>query len=87
MILWIAFIHFIELIGVVIYFIFRKNIKMEKIIIKQQEQIDSLEFLFNQLTSSLDKVDNKVWVEGDTELMEVFQNVNEIKSTLNSFYN
>jgi len=60
---------------------------MEKIIIKQQEQIDSLEFLFNQLTSSLDKVDNKVWVEGDTELMEVFQNVNEIKSTLNSFYN
>jgi hypothetical protein len=43
-----------------------------------------LNILFNNLTESLDKVDEKVWVNEDEELAEVFKNISEINKTINS---
>ena len=67
--------------------IIRKNRKLEQVLIQQQEQINTLDFLFSKLTTSLSAIDEKVWVEGDEELGEVFNDIKEIKDTLNSLYN
>jgi hypothetical protein len=85
--LWIAGIHLIELLAIGIFLIVRKNRKLEQVLIQQQEQINTLDFLFSKLTTSLSAIDEKVWVEGDEELGEVFNDIKEIKDTLNSLYN
>jgi hypothetical protein len=85
--LWIAGIHLVELLAIGIFLIVRKNRQLEQILIQQQEQITALDFLFSKLTTSLSAIDEKVWVEGDEELGEVFNDIKEIKDALNSLYN
>jgi len=85
--LWIAGIHLAELLAIGIFLIIRKNRQLEQILIQQQEQITALDFLFSKLTTSLSAIDEKVWVEGDEELGEVFNDIKEIKDALNSLYN
>ena len=85
--LWIAGIHLVELLAIGIFLIIRKNRQLEQILIQQQEQINALDFLFSKLTTSLSAIDEKVWVEGDEELGEVFNDIKEIKDALNSLYN
>jgi len=85
--LWITGIHLIELLAIGIFLIVRKNRKLEQVLTQQQEQINTLDFLFSKLTTSLSAIDEKVWVEGDEELGEVFNDIKEIKDTLNSLYN
>jgi hypothetical protein len=82
--LWVLLIHIVELVAIGIFFIIRKNNKLEQAIIQQQQYIDTLNILFNNLTESLDKVDEKVWVNEDEELAEVFKNISEINKTINS---
>jgi len=81
---WVLLIHFIELVAIGIYFIIRKNIKLEKAVVRQQQYIDTLNILFGNLTDSLNKVDEKVWVDGDEELGEVFESIRQINNTINS---
>jgi hypothetical protein len=83
-VLWVLLIHIVELVAIGIFFIIRKNNKLEQAIIQQQQYIDTLNILFNNLTESLDKVDEKVWVNEDEELAEVFKNISEINKTINS---
>ena len=84
--LWIAGIHLVELLGIGIFFIVRKNQRLEEVVIQQQEQINTLDFLFSKLTTSLSAIDEKIWVDGDEELGEVFQDIKQIKETLDSLY-
>jgi hypothetical protein len=85
--LWIAGIHLAELLAIGIFLIIRKNRQLEQILVQQQEQINTLDFLFSKLTTSLSAIDEKVWVEGDEELGEVFNDIKEIKDALSSLYN
>jgi hypothetical protein len=85
--LWVTGIHLFELLVIGVYLIIRNNRRLEKIVVQQQEQINTLDFLFSRLTTSLSAIDEKVWVEGDEELGEVFNDIKEIKDTLNSLYN
>jgi hypothetical protein len=85
--LWIAGVHLFELLGLGIYFIIRKNRKLEQAVAQQQEYIDTLNILFANLNSSFNSLDEKVWVEGDSELSEVFNNISEIKQAINQLYN
>lgn len=82
--LWVLLIHVVELVAIGIFFIIRKNNKLEQAIVQQQQYIDTLNILFNNLTDSLNKVDEKVWVNEDEELAEVFKNISEINKTINS---
>ena len=82
--LWVLLIHVVELVAIGIFFVIRKNNKLEQAIIQQQQYIDTLNILFNNLTDSLNKVDEKVWVNEDEELSEVFKNISEINKTINS---
>jgi hypothetical protein len=82
--LWVLLIHIVELVAIGIFFIIRKNNKLEQAIVQQQQYIDTLNILFNNLTDSLNKVDEKVWVNEDEELAEVFKNISEINKTINS---
>jgi HPt (histidine-containing phosphotransfer) domain-containing protein len=82
--LWVLLIHLGELMAIGVFLLIRRNRKLEQAIIQQQQYIDTLNILFNNLTESLDKVDEKVWVNEDEELAEVFNNISQINKTINS---
>jgi HPt (histidine-containing phosphotransfer) domain-containing protein len=82
--LWVLLIHLGELMAIGVFLLIRRNRKLEQALIQQQQYIDTLNILFNNLTESLDKVDEKVWVNEDEELAEVFNNISQINKTINS---
>ena len=82
--LWLLLIHLGELMAIGVFLLIRRNRKLEQVLIQQQQYIDTLNILFNNLTESLDKVDEKVWVNEDEELAEVFNNISQINKTINS---
>jgi len=84
MILWVLLIHLIELVAIGIFFIIRKNNKLEQAVKQQEQYIYTLNILFGNLTDSMSKIDEKIWVEGDEELGEVFENIKQINRTINS---
>jgi hypothetical protein len=83
-ILWVLLIHLIELVAIGIFFIIRKNNKLEQAVKQQEQYIYTLNILFGNLTDSMSKIDEKIWVEGDEELGEVFENIKQINRTINS---
>jgi hypothetical protein len=80
--LWVLGIHLIELLGVGVFFLIKKNIALEKIATQQQQYIDNVEFVVSQLISNLSKIDQRVYVDGDSELEEIFTDINNLKGLL-----
>ena len=82
--LWILLIQLVELVAIGIFFIIRKNNKLEQAVKQQEQYINTLNILFGDLTDSMSKIDEKIWVEGDAELGEIFENIKRINQTINS---
>ena len=83
-ILWVLLIHLVELVALGVFFIIRKNNKLEQAVKQQEQYINTLNILFGDLTDSMSKIDEKIWVEGDAELGEIFENIKRINQTINS---
>jgi hypothetical protein len=83
-ILWVLLIHLVELVAIGIFFIVRKNNKLEQAVKQQEQYIYTLNILFGDLTDSMSKINEKIWVEGDAELGEIFENIKRINQTINS---
>jgi hypothetical protein len=86
-VLWVVGIHLLELLAIGIFLVIRKNNKLEEVITDQQQYIETLNILYSRLNESLNSLDEKVWIENDSELSEVFKNIKEIKNTIGSIYN
>lgn len=80
--LWVLGVHLAELLGVGVYFLIRKNTTLEKVVIQQQQYIENIYFISSQLISSLSKIDERMYVEGDAELEEVFKDISDLKELL-----
>jgi hypothetical protein len=80
--LWVLGVHLAELLGVGVYFLIRKNTTLEKVVIQQQQYIENIDFISSQLISSLSKIDERMYVEGDAELEEVFKDISDLKELL-----
>jgi hypothetical protein len=78
--LWI-----ITIIGWVIYNLYSKNIKLEQTVVNQANFIANVQYLISESDKVLKELDTKIWVEGDKELMVVFQNLKAIQEALNQF--
>jgi hypothetical protein len=82
MFLWILGVHLVELVGIGIFFLIKKNSNLEKIVNQQQQYIENLDFVTSQLISNLSKIDERIHVEGDAELEEIFRNTVELRELL-----
>ena len=79
-VLWI-----LSLVIWVIYNLNNKNKKLEDTAINQANFINNIQYLITQSDKSIRELDTKIWVEGDKELMVVFQNLKAIQEALNQF--
>jgi hypothetical protein len=86
-ILWVIGIHVLELLGFGAFLLVKKNILLEKTLVEQKEYIDAMSFIASQLSTSLSKLDERMYVEGDAELEEVFTQIKEFKSIIDEVSN
>jgi hypothetical protein len=86
-ILWVVGIHLLELLGFGVFLLIKKNILLEKTLVEQKEYMDAMSFIASQLSTSLAKLDERMYVEGDAELEEVFEQIKEFKSIIDEVSN
>ena len=83
--LWVVLIHVIELIVVLGYLLIKKNNKLEKTIINQQQYIDAISIVIEDSQVTIQGLDNRGAFEADDEVGTFFKNLKEIQTILNQF--
>ena len=84
-VLWVILVHIIEVIGIAGYLIIRKNNKLEKIVINQQQYIDAISIIIENSANTIQELDNRGAFEADDEVGTFFRNLKEIQNVLNQF--
>ena len=75
----------LTILGFVIYNLYRKNIKLETSVIKQNNFITEILSTFKDLTKATEKIDSTIWVQSDPELLSLFESVKEIQNKIKDY--
>lgn len=75
----------LTVVGWVIYNLYQKNIKLENTVISQANFIAGLQSLIGESEKAVKNLDDKIWLESDKELQQVFYNLKAIQEGLNQF--
>jgi len=86
-VLWVILVHVIEVIGIAGYLIIRKNNKLEKALVDQQQYIDAISIIIEDSANTIQELDNRGAFEADDEVGTFFRNLKEIQTVLNQFNN
>jgi hypothetical protein len=85
--IWLIVIHLIEIIGIGIFFLIRRNNILEKAVIDQQQYIDAISIIIDDSTVRLRELDTMGAFETDDEVGTFFKNLREIQTTISQFNN
>jgi len=85
--IWIAVIHLVELIGIGIFLLIRRNNALEKAVIQQQQYVDAISIIIENSQQKLEELDTMGAFKSDDEVGTFFKNLAEIQSILNQFSN
>lgn len=80
LILWL-----VTILGYVLYNLYQKNIKLEAMVIRQENLLAGLSGIIGESEKVIKELDTKIWTEGDKELAAVFQNLRMIQEALNQY--
>lgn len=75
----------LTVVGYVIYNLYRKNVRLEGTVIAQANFIAGLQSLIGESEKAVKNLDDKIWLESDKELQQVFFNLRAIQEGLNQF--
>ena len=75
----------LTVIGWIIYNLYQKNVKLENTVITQANFIAGLQSLIGESEKAMKNLDDKIWLESDKELQQVFNNLKAIQEGLNQF--
>jgi hypothetical protein len=84
-VLWVILVHVIEVIGIAGYLIIRKNNKLEKALVEQQQYIDAISIVIEDSANTIQELDNRGAFEADDEVGTFFRSLKEIQNILNQF--
>lgn len=83
--LWLVLIHVVELVILGGYLLIKKNSKMEKIIIAQQDHINNISYIVDQSDKKLEELDASGAFKSDDEIGFFFEQLKAIQSELSNF--
>lgn len=69
----------------VIFNLYSKNKKMENMIISQNSLIKDFMVSSKVFSDLVNKIDITMWVQSDPELLEIFETIKQLKSTLDRY--
>ena len=78
--LWI-----VTALSYVIFNLYSKNKKMESMIISQNSLIKDFMISSKVFSDLVNKIDITMWVQSDPELLEIFETIKQLKSTLDRY--
>ena len=84
-VLWVILVHVIEVIGIAGYLVIRKNNKLEKALVEQQQYIDAISIVIEDSANTIQELDSRGAFEADDEVGTFFRNLKEIQTVLNQF--
>jgi hypothetical protein len=84
-VLWVTLVHVIEIIGIAGYLIIRKNSKLEKALVDQQQYIDAISIIIEDSANTIKELDSRGAFEADDEVGTFFRNLKGIQDVLNQF--
>lgn len=80
LVLWIA-----TVIGYVIWNLYNKNRKMERMVVAQQAFIDNIKDCMKEINATANQIDSKIWVQSDPEFLALMETVKIMQSRINEF--
>jgi len=83
--LWVIGIHVIEVVGVLIFLLVRRNNALEKALAEQQQYIDAISIVIENSDQQLKELDRMGAFEADDEVGTFFRGLKEIQSLINQF--
>ena len=84
---WLIIIHLIEIIGIGVFFLIRRNNALEKAVVEQQQYIDAISILVADSDTRLKELDTMGAFEADDEVGTFFKNLREIQTNISQFNN
>lgn len=78
--LWI-----VTALSYVIFNLYNKNKKMESMILNQNAVIKDFMLSSKVFSDLVNKIDVTMWVQSDPELLEIFETIKQLKSTLDRY--
>jgi hypothetical protein len=82
---WLIIIHLIEIIGIGIFFLIRRNNALEKAVVEQQQYIDAISIIIEDSANTIKELDSRGAFEADDEVGTFFRNLKGIQDVLNQF--
>lgn len=79
-ILWI-----ISIIGYIVYNLYQKNVKLERIVLQQQDLILGISSAIAESDKAMKQLDDKIWMESEKDVAAAFHNLRAIQDALNQF--
>jgi len=75
----------ITIISYVIWNLYNKNVKLESMIVKQNEFIKSVLGLADSIDKTAMKIDSTMWVSADPELKTMFEDIKTMQENIKQF--
>jgi len=75
----------LTILGYIIYNLYNKNRKLERIVINQNTFINQILSTFKDINRAVEQIDSKIWVQSDPELLSLFDSVKEIQTKISDF--
>lgn len=75
----------ITIIAYVIWNLYNKNIKLESMIVKQNEFIKAVLRLADNIDKTAMKIDSTMWVSADPELKTMFDDIKAMQENIKQF--
>jgi hypothetical protein len=79
-VLWTA-----TILGAVVYNLYRKNKRLEEIVINQSGFVNDTLSLLDDFNGLVNKIDMTMWVQSDPELLQLFENIKQIQVRVQQF--
>lgn len=80
LVLWL-----VTLIGYVIWNLYNKNKKLERMVVNQQIFIDNIHDCMKEINVAANQIDSKIWVQSDPEFLSLMENVKVMQTRINQF--
>ena len=75
----------LSVIGYIIWNLYNKNRKLERMVMNQQFFIDGMKDCMKDINSAANLIDSKLWVQSDPEFLSLMENVKQMQAKINNF--
>ena len=79
-VLWFA-----TILGAVVYNLYRKNKRLEEIVLNQSSFVNDTLSLMDDFNALVNKIDMTMWVQSDPELLQLFETIKAVQARVQQF--